>query len=91
MSEQPISGNVTSAGKEKLPVVALGVYRHIAASTTTLFENTPFNLAAILDLTSEPEQFRYTAHNLGVVLHTLIPRPKVFVTGAMLTEEMTKE
>ncbi|CZR63457.1 uncharacterized protein PAC_13354 [Phialocephala subalpina] len=33
----------------------------------------------------------YTPHNLGVVLHTLVPRPQVFVTGAAISEAMTNE
>lgn len=74
-----------------IPVVAFGVYRHVAATTVDLFLNTPYTMAAIVDLNIEPSAFRYTPHNLGVVLHTLIPRPQVFITGAMITEEMTYE
>ena len=48
-------------------------------------------MAAILDLTSEPQAFTYNPHNLGVVLHTLQPRPQVFVTGAAITSDMTNE
>ena len=48
-------------------------------------------MVAILDLTSERTAFRYTPYNLGVVLHTLHPRPKVLITGAAITAEMTAE
>ncbi|KUJ16193.1 uncharacterized protein LY89DRAFT_782491 [Mollisia scopiformis] len=72
-------------------VVGLGVYRHVAASTDTTFENTPYRMAAIVDLSNPPEAFRYTPHNLGVVLHCLQPRPLVFVTGAAISHEMTNE
>lgn len=48
-------------------------------------------MAAIIDLTSEPAAFQYTPHNFGVLLHALIPRPQVFVTGARISEEMTNE
>jgi hypothetical protein len=74
---------------ETISVVALGVYRHVAASTD--FQGGPYRLAAILDLTSEPTAFTYNPHNLGVVLHTLHPRPQVFVTGAAITPGMTDE
>ena len=74
-----------------IPVVALGVYRHVAATTVDLFAGTPYTMAAILDLNSEPAAFQYTPHNFGVVLQALIPRPQVFVTGARISEEMTRE
>lgn len=74
---------------QTISVVALGVYRHIAASTD--FQDGPYRIAAILDLMSEPPAFTYNPHNLGVVLHTLLPRPKVFITGAAITPAMTNE
>lgn len=72
-------------------IVALGVYRHVAASMETMFQGTPYHLAAIIDLKSQPEVFTYTAHNLGVLLHCLEPRPQVFITGLMISKDMTKE
>lgn len=72
-------------------IVALGVYRHVAASMDAMFQDTPYHLAAIIDLRSQPEVFTYTAHNLGVLLHCLEPRPQVFITGLMISKEMTKE
>ena len=72
-----------------ISVVALGVYRHVAASTD--FQGGPYRIAAILDLTSEPPAFNYNPHNLGAVLHSLHPRPQVFVTGAAITPAMTNE
>jgi hypothetical protein len=74
---------------QTISVVALGVYRHVAASTD--FQGGPYRVAAILDLTSEPPAFNYNPHNLGVVLHTLHPRPQVFVTGAAIAPAMTNE
>ena len=74
-----------------ISIVALGVYRHVAATMSTTFQGTPFHMAAILDLMSEPQVFNYNSHNLGVVLHTLEPRPQVFITGAAITESMTNE
>lgn len=72
-------------------VVGLGVYRHVAATMDATFVGTPYRMAAILDLKGEPEAFRYNEHNLGVVLHTIQPRPQVFVTGAAITQAMTQE
>lgn len=76
---------------KEISVVALGVYRHIAASMEPVFQDTQYRLTAIIDLKSEPKVFTYTAHNLGVLLHTLQPRPQVFITGLIIDEEMTKE
>jgi hypothetical protein len=73
----------------QISVVALGVYRHVAASTD--FQGGPYRIDAILDLMSEPSVFTYNPHNLGVVLHTLHPRPQVFITGAAITPAMTNE
>jgi hypothetical protein len=74
-----------------ISVVGLGVYRHVAATMDLTFQNTPYCMAAILDLNSEPGAFTYTPHNLGVVLHALLPRPQVFITGAAISSEMTRE
>ncbi|KAB8275417.1 hypothetical protein BDV30DRAFT_207861 [Aspergillus minisclerotigenes] len=46
-----------------------------------LFEGTPYRMVSFLDLVSSREPFRYSAHNMGVVLETLHPRPKAFVVG----------
>ena len=74
-----------------IPIVAYGVYRNVAASMDPLFTSTPFRMAAILDHATEPAAFRYTQHNLGVVLYSLNPRPKVFITGAAISDDMTKQ
>lgn len=74
-----------------ISVVGLGVYRQVAASMDSTFENTPYRMAAVVDLTSHIGAFRYTPHNLGVVLHCLQPRPQAFVTGAAISEAMTNE
>jgi hypothetical protein len=76
---------------QTINVVALGVYRHVAATMDATFQHTPYRTAAILDLTSEPKAFNYNPHNLGVVLHTLQPRPHIFITGAAITAAMTNE
>ena len=72
-------------------VVALGVYRHVAESMGPLFAETPFQTAAILDLKQEPESVRYSPHNMATILYSLHPRPKVFITGAAISQEMTDE
>ena len=76
-------------GLDQIPIVAYGLYRDVAASMGPLFTCTPFRMAAILDHTTEPAAFRYTHHNLGVVLYSHNPRPKVFITGAAISEDMT--
>lgn len=74
-----------------IPIVALGVYKQVAASMDPLFTSTPFRMAAILDLASEPVTYQYNPYNLAVLLHNLHPKPQVFITGAAISEEMTAE
>jgi hypothetical protein len=69
-------------------IVALGVYRHVAATMDTVFQNTACLMATIADLKSKPEAFTYTARNLGVDLHNLHPPPQVFIVGAAISESM---
>lgn len=80
-----------SSSVSTIPIVALGVDGRIAATMDPLFLSTPFKLAAILDLKTQPAAFQYSPHNLGTVLHTLHPSPKVFMTGPAVSAEMTRE
>ena len=77
--------------EERHTVVALGVYRHVAESMVPLFAKSPFQTAAILDLKQEPESVRYNPHNMATILYSLHPRPKIFITGAAISREMTVE
>ena len=74
-----------------ISVVGLGKYRDYGLQIEECFTSTPYRLTAFIDLTGEPEAFRYDAHNLGVVLRALHPRPKVFVIGAAISPEMAQE
>lgn len=76
---------------QTINVVALGVYRHVAATMDIVFQHTPYRMAAIVDLKSEPEAFTYSAHNFGVVLHNLNPPPQVYIVGAAIAESMANE
>lgn len=73
------------------PIVALGVYRHVAATMDPLFVRTPFRMTAIMDLMQEPKSVRYNPQNMAVVLFNLHPRPKIFITGAAISQKMTHE
>ncbi|KAL8826850.1 MAG: hypothetical protein Q9170_007248 [Blastenia crenularia] len=74
-----------------IPIVALGVYRHVAATMDPLFNNSPFRMTAIMDLAQNPASVRYTPENMATVLYNLHPRPKVFITGAAISRQMTEE
>jgi hypothetical protein len=76
---------------QAINVVALGVYRHVAAMMEKPFQHTPYRMGAIVDLKSSPEAFTYSPHNLGVVLYVLHPPPQVFIIGAAISESMAKE
>jgi hypothetical protein len=72
-------------------VVALGVYRHVAATMDTVFQHTPYRMGAIVDLKSEPKAFTYSAHNFGVVLYNLNPPPQVYIVGAAIPKTIANE
>lgn len=74
-----------------IPIVGLGVYREVAAKMDPLFAHTPFRMTAILDLKQDPPSVRYSPQNLLTVLYNLNPRPKVFITGAAISQSMTAE
>ena len=74
-----------------IPIVALGVYRNVAATLDPLFADTPFRMTAILDLKQDPKSVRYSPQNLMTVLFNLHPRPRVFITGAAISQAMTAE
>lgn len=76
---------------EMTPIVALDVYRNVAASMDPLFVDTPFRMTAILDLRQEPMSIRYNTRNLMTVLFNLHPRSKVFIIGAAISHSMTAE
>ena len=81
----------SSMPSKPMPVVALGCYRDVAETTNSIFAGTLYYIAAVLDLYSSPPPFAYTKQTLGATLHTLSPRPKVFITGAGITPEMSAE
>ncbi|GKZ34767.1 hypothetical protein AbraIFM66950_005123 [Aspergillus brasiliensis] len=56
-----------------------------------LFEGTPYRMVSFLDLVSSREPFRYSAHNMGVVLETLHLRPKAFVVGIAIDPSLCEE
>ena len=74
-----------------IPLVALGQYRHVAASMDPFLAGTQFYAAAIMDLKQEPEAVRYSASNMKTILFNLHPRPQVLVTGAAVPSDVTKE
>ncbi|KAI5479499.1 hypothetical protein MNV49_003441 [Pseudohyphozyma bogoriensis] len=74
-----------------VPVVALGVYRHVAAFLDPIFESTPYALTSILQLQERDQKYNYSPQNLAVVLRTLNPSPKAFIVGLAIEEEMWRE
>lgn len=65
----------------QIPAVIIGVHRSTAVETAAIFEGTPYQVAAVLDLHESPEQHQYNPQNLGTVLHALHPRPRILVSG----------
>lgn len=48
-------------------------------------------MAAVIEVNQDIPEFRYSPHNLNVILATLIPRPLVLIVGRAISEEMTNE
>ncbi|KAL4944183.1 hypothetical protein BDV06DRAFT_210483 [Aspergillus oleicola] len=77
---------------EPIPVVFFGYKRFVAIKfMPPLFENTPYQMTSSIDTVSSREPFRYTPHNLGVVLETLHPRPRAFVVGIAIEPGLCEE
>jgi hypothetical protein len=72
---------MSDSSHSNIPVIVIGVNRSTAVQTASIFDNTPYYVAAIVDLNESPEQYQYSTQNLGTVLHALYPRPRVLVTG----------
>lgn len=87
----PSTVTMASNAQGIIPVVALGVYRNVAAAMDGPFAKTPFRMVAILDIMTKPTAIQYNPHNFATVLHNLHPRPKVFITGAAIDSATTAE
>lgn len=57
---------------------------------STYFENTPYYVAACMDLTEVDEEYRYSPHNLGVILHNLHPRPRALLIAIAVDPSYTQ-
>ncbi|KXT10394.1 hypothetical protein AC579_1200 [Pseudocercospora musae] len=73
-----------------IAVVAIGMTRHTALQISSIFDNTPYYVAAVLDFAEAPEQYRFSPQNLGAVLYSLKPRPRALVTGTAVDEETVR-
>jgi hypothetical protein len=74
-----------------IPLVLIGVTRHTALASANALQalNRPnYQVVACLDSTESPKAFQFSPHNLGVVLHTLYPRPQGLVTGTAVTDDV---
>lgn len=77
---------------KQVSVVVIGVSRTIGLDLISpLFNDTPYNIVAVLDLVTSPEAYRYTPLNLGVVLNALHPRPRALVAGTAVDPKILPE
>jgi hypothetical protein len=77
---------------KRIPIVIIGITRDTATRTAeTFFVGTPYRLNAILDETESPEEYQYSAANLGIVLNALHPRPRALVTGTAIPDVLLPE
>ncbi|KAL4958083.1 hypothetical protein BDW69DRAFT_126937 [Aspergillus filifer] len=84
--------NPTSQNQNPIPIVFFGYKRFVAIKfMPPLFSGTPYVMTSSLDQVSSREEFRYTPHNLGVVLETLHPRPRALIIGIAIDPKFCEE
>ncbi|KAK1506019.1 hypothetical protein CTAM01_03354 [Colletotrichum tamarilloi] len=77
--------------KQNIPVVVIGLGRGRGISDIPpIFENPPYHVAACMDLTEVDEEYRYSPHNLGIILHNLHPRPRALLIGIAVDPSYTQ-
>ena len=84
----------TKAPHCHVPLVAIGVNRSVASVTSDALKNlnrSNYPLVACLDMNESPKEYQFSAHNLGVVLHAIYPRPKGLITGTAVSDEMLEQ
>lgn len=74
-----------------IPLIGIGVYRNVGMGLVPILEPTQYRMASFLDLSNPQAEFRFSSHNLEVVLHTLNPAPKVLITGAGIDRGTTRD
>ncbi|KAK5124080.1 hypothetical protein LTR85_002277 [Meristemomyces frigidus] len=79
---------MASNAQPTIPLVLIGVTRQVALSTSAILAGTPYYAVAALDKTESPPPYQFSSQNLGVVLHTLHPRPQGVVTGSAVSQEI---
>jgi hypothetical protein len=83
-----------SSHSESIPVVVIGWGRKNGVTfTPKLFSDhkTPYTMTAMVDFVETLEQYHYSPHNLGAVLHNLHPRPRALVVGVAVPPSLTDE
>ena len=77
---------------QRISIVVIAAHRTLGYKLMApLFENTPYSISAFLDFKMSPEPYRYTPHNLGVVLNALLPRPRALVIGNNVDVKIVNE
>ncbi|KAK1724520.1 uncharacterized protein BDZ83DRAFT_622935 [Colletotrichum acutatum] len=75
--------------KQDIPVVVIGLeHRRGISVIPPIFGNTLYYVASCMDLT-EVEEYRYSPHNLAVILHNLHPRPRALLIGIAVDPSYT--
>ncbi|EKG08993.1 hypothetical protein MPH_14044 [Macrophomina phaseolina MS6] len=84
----------TSSKQSSIPLVIIGWGRENGVVfMPKVFEdhNTPYEMTAMIDFVETLEPYRYSPHNLGVVLHNLHPRPRALVIGIAVPPSLVAE
>jgi len=90
MSTTTATATLPQATPPSIPIVAIGKTRATALQLSSIFaaKSTPYYLAAVLDMTESPKEYRFSDQNLGAVLWTLNPRLRAVVCGTAIGEDL---
>ncbi|KAK4565776.1 hypothetical protein LTR86_003625 [Recurvomyces mirabilis] len=81
----------TQPSPQSIPIIAIGKTRATALALSSFFsapgKETPYYLAAVLDMTESPEEYQFSAKNFGAALWAMHPRPRAVVCGLAVGEE----
>lgn len=83
-----------SSNPDPVPVVIIGWGREngvVFMPKIFAEHKSPYVMTAMMDFEETLEPYRYSPHNLGVVLHNLHPRPRALIIGIAVPPSLTDE
>ncbi|KAG7405929.1 hypothetical protein Forpe1208_v013649 [Fusarium oxysporum f. sp. rapae] len=81
-----------SSNPDPVPVVIIGWGREngvVFMPKIFAEHKSPYVMTAMMDFEETLEPYRYSTHNLGVILHNLHPRPRALIIGIAVPPSLT--